>query len=247
MQSLKTEGAMKSSDPVPISMNGTSKKGTKRLVIVADNSLIVEAIRLGFSKSGEFNLVGYADGRTTSARTIIGAQPDVVLIDDMDRGDRALELIREIRAEDKRISTIVLSVQLDTEWLEEIFEAGAIGVISKAAHPLALATLVRETVNGHIFHKMTAPRKVNGHLPPGVAANGDLPLTGRELEILQLVASGATNGEVARKLWVTEQTVKFHLRNIYRKLDVANRTQASHFAYANGLVSAHSGIASAVS
>jgi DNA-binding CsgD family transcriptional regulator len=73
----------------------------------------------------------------------------------------------------------------------------------------------------------------------GVAAiEPDLPLTGRELEILQLVASGSTNGDVARRLWVTEQTVKFHLRNIYRKLDVANRTQASHFAHVNGLVKA---------
>ena len=50
------------------------------------------------------------------------------------------------------------------------------------------------------------------------------------------MAAGSTNSDVARKLWVTEQTVKFHLRNIYRKLDVANRTEASHFAHMNGLV-----------
>ena len=67
-----------------------------------------------------------------------------------------------------------------------------------------------------------------------------MPLTGRELEILQLVAAGATNSEVARKLWVTEQTIKFHLRNVYRKLDVANRTEASHFAHVNGLVDGQS-------
>jgi DNA-binding CsgD family transcriptional regulator len=64
----------------------------------------------------------------------------------------------------------------------------------------------------------------------------DFPLTERELEILRLVASGSTNGDIARRLWVTEQTVKFHLRNIYRKLGVANRTQASHFAHVRGLV-----------
>jgi DNA-binding NarL/FixJ family response regulator len=181
-------------------------------------------------------LVGYADGRRTSARTIIGAQPDVVLIDEMDRAERGLELIREITAADEQISMIVLSVHIDSDWLDRVFDAGAIGVISKAAHPVALATLVRETLDGHIFHSVSARRTTNGQLPSPVVLE-DLPLTGREVEILQLVASGSTNGEIARQLWVTEQTVKFHLRNIYRKLDVANRTQASRFAYANGLVS----------
>jgi DNA-binding NarL/FixJ family response regulator len=220
---------------------------TRRLVIVADNSLIVEAIRIGFRKSGEFNLAGYANGRKTSAQTIIGAQPDVVLVDDMDRSERALELIKEVTAEAGDTSLIVLSDQLDSEWLDRVFEAGAIGVISKKAHPLALATLVRETLDGHIFHRASNGRGPGGQLrSPSVLAQ-DLPLTGRELEILQLVASGSTNSEVAGKLWVTEQTVKFHLRNIYRKLDVANRTQASHFAYASGLVNVNGEVATVAS
>ena len=62
-------------------------------------------------------------------------------------------------------------------------------------------------------------------------------LTKRELEILRLVASGSSNSQMAKLLWVTEQTVKFHLSNIYRKLDVANRTQASRWAQVNGLLS----------
>ncbi len=211
-----------------------SASGIRRLVIVADDSLIVEAIRIGFHNSSEFNLVGRANGRKTSAMTLVATQPDVVLMDDMDQSERALELIREIAAEEESISVLVLSIQLDPEWLERVFDAGAVGVISKAAHPVALATLVRETLNGHIYHRVALP-------DPGARQRAsvpveDLPLTTRELEILRLVASGSTNNEVARKLWVTEQTVKFHLRNIYRKLDVANRTQASHFAYVNGLV-----------
>ena len=207
---------------------------TKRLVIIADNSLIIEAIRVGLRKSGEFNLVGHADPRRTSASTIAGVQPDVILLDDMDRSERAVAFIRELRIEDEQLSVIVLSVDMNRDWLEHVFNAGAIGVISKATHPVALATLLRETLNGHIFHKFAWMRPVDDETKP--VANGDSPLTSRELEILQLVAAGSTNGEVARKLWVTEQTVKFHLRNIYRKLDVANRTEASHFAHVNGLV-----------
>jgi DNA-binding NarL/FixJ family response regulator len=213
-------------------------------VIVADNSLLVEAIRIGFRKSGEFNLVGHADGRRTSAETILGAQPDVVLLDDMDQSDRALELLRTIHEAATPVPVIILSMQLDAAWLERAFVAGATGVISKATHPAALATLVRETLNGHIFHRQPAvPANLAG--AASSARGGDLPLTGRELEILQLVASGCTNGDVARQLWVTEQTVKFHLRNVYRKLDVANRTQASHFAHVQGLVSNVASTASA--
>ena len=209
----------------------------KRIVIVADNSLIVEAIAAGLRRSGEFNLVGHADPRKTSAATIIGAKPDVVLFDVMGRTERALELIRAVKLEDDQLVVILLSVEMDPEWLERVFDAGAAGAISKATNPVALATLLRETLNGHIFHRFAPPTQTNRQetkMIPG----GDLPLTSRELEILQLVAAGSTNGDVARKLWVTEQTVKFHLRNVYRKLDVANRTEASHFAHVNGLVSA---------
>lgn len=208
----------------------------KRIVVVADNSLIVEAIRVGLRKSGEFNLVGYADVRRTSATTILGAEPDVVLLDDMDQSDRAVGLIRELNFEDERVVLIVLSVEMDQDWLERAFNAGATGAISKATHPVALATLVRETMNGHIVHKFCRPSAADG-TQAETLTGADMPLTPRELEILRLVAAGSTNGDVARKLWVTEQTVKFHLRNVYRKIDVANRTEASHFAHVNGLVS----------
>jgi DNA-binding NarL/FixJ family response regulator len=207
----------------------------KRLVIVADNSLIVEAIRLGLRKSGEFNLVGHADPRRTAAATIIGVHPDVALVDDMGRSERVVELVRELKVEDRHLSIVVLSVEMDQDWLEHVFDAGATGVISKATHPVALVTLLRETLNGHIFHKFVASGGSMKREAEPIAAD-DLPLTSREVEILQLVAAGSTNSEVAQKLWVTEQTVKFHLRNIYRKLDVANRTEASHFAHVNGLV-----------
>jgi DNA-binding NarL/FixJ family response regulator len=210
----------------------------RRLVVVADNSLIVEAIRLGLRASGEFNLVGHANGRKTSARAIVDATPDVVLVDDMDHSELAVSLIRAIKEENEAITMLVLTVRMDPEWLDQVFDAGASGAISKAIQPVALSTLVRETVDGHLIHVGSRPaatsrsRRLRAH----AVATEDCPLTTRELEILQLVAAGSTNGEIARRLWVTEQTVKFHLSNIYRKLEVGNRTQASHYAHVNGLV-----------
>ena len=71
-------------------------------------------------------------------------------------------------------------------------------------------------------------------------------LTDREREILSFVASGATNAEIARKLWITQQTVKFHVSNVYRKLEVGNRTEACHYAHVNGLVAPREPYAPAV-
>jgi DNA-binding NarL/FixJ family response regulator len=210
-----------------------SARSSRRLVIVADNSLIVEAIRIGFRKNGEFNLIGHADGRRTSAATIMGAEPDVILLDDMDRSERAIDLIREIRGQDDSVALFALSLQTPPAWLDRLFDAGATGVISKATPPAALATLVRETMNGHIYHR--PPAASGAAETSATMPDQDLPLTGREVEILKLVAAGCTNGDIARRLWVTEQTVKFHLRNVYRKLNVTNRTQASHIAYVKGL------------
>ena len=206
----------------------------RRLVIVADDSLIVQAVRFAFRQSCEFKLVGYADARRTSAQTILGAEPDGILLDDMKHSDRALQLLAEIRAQDEDVALLVLTLDLGPDWLSRAFNAGATAAISKSTRPLALATLVRETIDGHIVHRLplAAPAGVPSH--PGAAA--DVPLTTRELEILKLVASGSTNGVIASRLWVTEQTVKFHLRNVYRKLGVTNRTEASHFAHVRGLV-----------
>jgi DNA-binding NarL/FixJ family response regulator len=219
---------------LPASTEVRFGRQVKRVVIVADNSLIIEAIRIGLHTSAEFKLVGHADPRTTSATTIIGVNPDVVLLDDLDQSERSVQFTRDLAAENEGLTIIVLSLDMAPAWLNHVFSAGACGVISKATHPAALATLLRETLQGHIFHRFASGTADAGGSE--AIARADLPLTTREVEILQLVAAGLTNGEVARKLWVTEQTVKFHLRNIYRKLDVANRTEASHFAHVNGLV-----------
>ncbi len=203
----------------------------KRLLVVAESSLIVEAIAIGLRKSGEFKLVGQVDG-CTSVQAILEAGPDVVLVDQMEHIERMLELIRALTAAAGNITVIVLTLGTDAEGLDEIFAAGATSAVSKATPPTALATLIRETINGHVLHL----HKPLGGAPAASALTQDGLLSPRELEVLQLVAAGSTNGEIARKLWVTEQTVKFHLSNVYRKLDVGNRTEASRYAHVNGLV-----------
>ncbi|MFZ0042529.1 MAG: response regulator transcription factor [Solirubrobacteraceae bacterium] len=211
-------------------------RGAKRVVVVADNPLIVAAIRSGVRETGALELLGYVDPRQATAARIAEVKPDVLLVDEAEQSEPALALIRAVSQLDESISVIVLTLDMRGEWLQRALEAGANGAMSKAIHPAALATLVRESVHGHIVH---APVTMRPAVPSPVTVTADHDsLTDRELEILQLVASGATNGDIARQLWITQQTVKFHVSNIYRKLGVANRTEACHYAHVNGLATA---------
>ncbi len=209
-----------------------------RLVIVADNPLIVGAIRLAMRERGAFQLLGYLDARKATAGTITRAGADVVLVDEADQSEHAIALIQSLTEHNEDITVIVLTVHMEGEWVARAFAAGATGAISKAIQPAALMTVLRESLNGHIVHSPISLRAQNGvnGFSPSMLGEEHSSLTERELEILQLVVAGATNGEIARQLWITQQTVKFHVSNIYRKLDVANRTEACHYAHVNGLV-----------
>ena len=109
------------------------------------------------------------------------------------------------------------------------FKHGANGYIVKSVNPLDLPSAIRQAVEGTVFHALGLPEVDEKSL--GKAAG----LTERELSILKAVARGLSNAAIGKELWVTEQTVKFHLTNIYRKLGVANRTAAARFAYEGGL------------
>jgi DNA-binding NarL/FixJ family response regulator len=135
-------------------------------------------------------------------------------------GTAVLEAALRIRPD---LRTIVVSGSEDAEDVRRALDAGASAYVFKTAGAADLLQTVRR-----IFDKPRTEAATDGE-----AARG---LTKRELEILRLVAEGHSNAQLARMLWVTEQTVKFHLSNIYRKLDVANRTEASRWAQVHDLL-----------
>lgn len=202
----------------------------KRLLIVADHSFVVEAIRLALRQTAGFQVAGFVDGRVSVRNALAELRPDVVLIDDMQGSPAVLDRLKEVAEHLPRAQTLLLALDMRDEWLAEAFEAGASAVISKTVHPVALGTLVRETTAGTVVHSFQARSRATRERLE------ECPLTDREREILRLVAAGHTNGDIARLLWVTEPTVKFHLSNTYRKLGVSNRTEASRYAYAYDLV-----------
>jgi DNA-binding NarL/FixJ family response regulator len=202
----------------------------KSMVIVADSSFVIETIRLALRSSAGLEILGKLDGRASVRRPIAQYQPNVVLVDEMQNPDDARERIRECREEAPSSSIFLVSMRMDDEWVAQAIDAGVDACLSQAAHLPTLGMLIREV----------ADRNIISAVPPSLtrvklsgSADG---LTAREREILSLVADGLTNARIGSELWVTEQTVKFHLSNIYRKLGVSNRTEASRFAHVNGLV-----------
>ena len=200
------------------------------VVIVTDNGFAAEAIRRSFTHASGLRVAGYVDGRRPCAAAVEASKPDVVLVDEMTRPAWAVERVRELRGVLPRTKIIVLMSRPGAEWLSDAVRAGATAAIAKTVQPTTLALLVRDIWLGNIHHAFD---------PPAAAAVGSsrhVSLTARELQILELVAEGASNGRIARQLWVTEQTVKFHLSNVYRKLGVSNRTEASRYAHLEDLV-----------
>jgi DNA-binding NarL/FixJ family response regulator len=202
----------------------------KRLMIITDNSFAAQSIRLALRQTAGFQVIGFVDGNVPIGARAAEARPDIVVIDDMQEVEAGLLRLAELASLIPDAKRIFLTMRMDEEALAPVFAAGADAVISKAIHPVSLATLLREISRGTVVH---VPRQKSVKV-----SREDCPLTDRELEILQLVAQGYTNGRIARELWVTEQTVKFHLSNTYRKLGVANRTEASRYAHLNLLMNA---------
>jgi DNA-binding NarL/FixJ family response regulator len=198
----------------------------QRLVIVADRPPVIQFVRLALRNTAGFRVLGSIDGRPSIEPVLVEARPDVVIVDEMSCFDDALARVREIAEQLPDCHIVLLASDMRSERLAAAIEAGVETVIVKGLHPVSLGTLIRETTRGSVYHRMPRELEASEAGPPLPS-----PLTQRELEILRLVVEGGSNGGIARKLWVSEQTVKFHLSNIYRKLGVANRTEATHYAH----------------
>ena len=208
---------------------------TPRLLIITDDALSASALRRALRATAAFTVFdGYTEGRAPCGDIVAALRPDVVLVDALRDHDALLARIREVRAALPTVKLITLAASMQPGLLAEAAGAGADGAIAKTARLERVCALIREVAAGTVFHAFTAApaplRRANG-------AAGDAPaLTQRELEVLRLVAAGAPNSRIAAQLWITEQTVKFHLSKVYRKLGVSNRTAASHHAYVHGLL-----------
>jgi DNA-binding NarL/FixJ family response regulator len=175
------------------------------------------------------NVAGKASSPERALALIAEHKPDLLIaeINTADSEIDGLACLYQARARAPDLKTIVFSGSDDRGEILAAFSAGALAYVHKKTHPDDLAMAIRQLFFEHSIHlaggQISKPQR-------------QTPLSPRQTEILRLVAEGLSTAEMARKLWVTEQTVKFHLANIYRKLGVSNRTAAARWAYEQGLL-----------
>ncbi len=195
-------------------------------------------MRAGIRRALEFapgiRVVGEAMSGDGLVAIVSRVRPDVVILDiRMPQGD-GLTCLRQLRASHPAIKVVMLSTFDDPEHVRMAFRCGASAYVVKSINPLDLASTIRSVFEGSVVHDR---RPADRHDPTRAVdhvAVGDL--TAREVTVLKLVAEGLPNVGIADQLRITEQTVKFHLSNIYRKLGVTNRTAATLYALESTLV-----------
>jgi DNA-binding NarL/FixJ family response regulator len=203
-----------------------------KLLIADDHALMIEAVALAVKDEPDLEVVGSAETGSQVLPLVERTKPDVVLLDLRMPGVDGLTCIKLLQERHPQVRIAVLSGMDSDEAIHAALALGASAFISKNVEPKDLVRAIREAAEGVVSEPVgRAEKRVN-------AAAESTGLTERELAVLRELGEGCSNKEIARSLWLAEQTVKFHLTNIYRKLDVGSRTEAVHWAYAHGLIEA---------
>ena len=202
-----------------------------KVVIADDHRLMLAAIRLALESASDIEVVGEAQTGSQVLPLVHQHSPDVVLLDIRMPGMNGLQCLEQLKTRFPAVKAIVLSGVDEPQVIQAALERGASAFILKYIDPRDLAAAIRQTVEGTVFQTVGSSAA-----PTAQASAKDLGLSERELEILKALAGGHSNKQIAKQLWLAEQTVKFHLTNIYRKLEVGSRTEAIRAAYEHGLV-----------
>jgi DNA-binding NarL/FixJ family response regulator len=201
---------------------------TRKLVIADDHQLMVAAVRTTLEDEPDTEIVGETQAGHQLLPLVGRTAPDIVLLDlnmpGMD-GLRCLELLRERYP---KVKTIVFSGSDDPAAVEASFARGAVAFIQKTVDPGDLAGAIRQAIAGNVHFAAGQ----GSPLPP----QPKWDLTSREVDVLRALAAGQSNKQIAKEFWLSSHTIKYHLTNIYRKLEVSGRTEAVRQAYEHGLI-----------
>lgn len=218
-----------------------------RVLLVEDHPLYRQGIRSALATVRDIAVIGEAGDGQTAIKMAEAMEPDVLICDINLPGLNGLEACRVIRRRNPHVAVVVLTVHADDEQLFGAIKAGAAAYATKDVSPARLIEIVRRVGRGeYIINESIVAR-------PSVAARvleqfRDLteqsadeqalftPLTGREIEILDCIARGMSNKEIAKSLGISDQTVKNHITSILRKLTVNDRTQAVIYALRKGWI-----------
>jgi len=209
-----------------------------RVLIADDQALVRKGLHALISTKSEIEVVGEAADGDQAVREARTLQPDVILLDLVMPRTDGLGAIQEIKQENAEARILVLTGFAEDERVFAAIKAGALGYLLKESSPTELIQAIGAVSRGEAYLSPTITLKLVRELrrPSSLPLTED-PLTGREVEVLKLVAQGLSNQEIADKLVISERTVGAHISTILSKLHLANRTQAALYALREGLVS----------
>lgn len=209
-----------------------------RVLLVDDHPIVRQGVRSVLAGHPDIAVVGEADSATALFAALAEHRPDVILLDVRLPGLNGVEIAQRLKREWPAVKVIILTTYEDEEYLFGALRAGAEGYLLKSASPEVLASAIRQVAAGE---RLLSPALVGkvlrefGELAKA-QAQAEAGLSPQELEVLRLIAAGATNREIADRLYWSEVTVKRKVQDILEKLGVANRPQAVAEALRRGLL-----------
>lgn len=209
-----------------------------RVLLVDDHPIVRQGVRSVLANHHDIEIVGEADSAAALFAALPGRQPDLILLDIRMPHQNGIETAQRVKQEWPAVKVIILTTYEDDEYLFGALRAGAEGYLLKSASPEMLPAAIRQVAAGE---RLLSPALVStlmrefGELAKNQAqiASG---LSDQEVTVLRLIAAGATNREIADRLYWSEATVKRKVQDILEKLGVANRPQAVAEASRRGLL-----------
>lgn len=209
------------------------------VLIADDHSLLRQGLKQILELERDITVVAQASNGSEAIQYAKEFKPDIILMDINMPGTNGLQAIKEIKQEKLKCRIIVLTINEDREYLFKTLQMGAEGYVLKDAEPSVLIEAIRNVNSGQSFIQpnMTSElvREFNRVTMHEKEKRDDTNLTSREVEVLELIAEGMINKEIAKQLYISEKTVKNHVSNIFRKLNVSDRTQAAIYAFKHNI------------
>jgi DNA-binding NarL/FixJ family response regulator len=201
-----------------------------RLLLVHDNGLVLQAIRLAVEACEDIEVVGDTAGE--SLPEVAETRPDVIVLDLGMPAAEGLGVLDRVHEQFPSAKIVLLSVAQDGGLAAEALGRGAAAVVGKAIDPSEVVPIVLQVADGPAS-SIPFVRAIG----ETARTNGEAALNERERDILEQVTAGRTNRQIAAQLMLSERTIKYYLTHVYRKLGVAGRKEAADFAHEHGLTS----------
>lgn len=207
---------------------------TIRVILADDHELVLQGLQALLSHERDIQVVATATNGDDLLELLEEHQADVVVLD-LQMPYHGLTVLSEIRRRSLPVRVLVLTAFSDGESIQSALELEADGLALKTEAPTQTVEAIRQVAHGRLVFPRAARRWLAVHRDKaGVSHEGSTELTEREREVLAHLAQGRTNQEIADALTVSENTVRFHLKNIYEKLGVTNRTEAAAWYFQHG-------------